>query len=291
MVGLVAFGLVAVAPATAAHHLVKVREVFPGTTANPTAEYVELQLPASGENLVANQARVDLANADGSLTNTATFPANPPNGQSQRTMLAATASAATLFGVTADLTLPTADVLGPSGAACFNSSVFGPLDCVTTASPSGSPAAAIPDGSSLTRSIAAGCATLLELGDDTNSSVADFAVTSPTPQNNAATPAEVACGAPGSDGGTAGDADPPNTKIKRGPKGTVESDTATVKFKSTEQGSTFECKLDRNTYKSCRSPKKLKNLDDGKHKFKVRATDAAGNSDPTPAKLRWRVVS
>jgi hypothetical protein len=297
-VGLVAFGLVEVAPATAAHHLVKVREVFPGTTANPTAEYVELQLPASGENLVANQARVDLANADGSLTSTATFAANPPNGESQRTMLAATATAAALFGVTADLTLPPADVLGPSGAACFNSSVFGPLDCVkwgsstvTTPSPSGSPAAAMPDGSSLTRSIAAGCATLLELGDDTDSSVADFAVTSPTPQNNAATPAEVACGAPGPGGGAAGDADPPNTKIKKGPKGKVESDKATVNFKSTEQGSTFECKLDRDKYKSCRSPKKLKNLDDGKHKFKVRATDSAGNSDPTPAKLRWRVVS
>jgi hypothetical protein len=80
-------------------------------------------------------------------------------------------------------------------------------------------------------------------------------------------------------------------KIKKGPKGKVESDKATVRFKSTEQGSTFECKLDRDKYKSCRSPRKLKNLDDGKHKFKVRATDSAGNSDPTPAKLRWRVVS
>ncbi len=119
---------------------------------------------------------------------------------------------------------------------------------------------------------------------------ADFALTSPAPQNNSAAPSEVACGGGGTGGGGGTDTEPPNTRIKKGPKGKVESDKATVKFKSTEQGSTFECKLDREKYKSCRSPKKLKNLDDRKHKFKVRATDAAGNTDPTPAKLRFEVV-
>jgi hypothetical protein len=295
-IGLAALGLIGAAPAPAAHHLVKVREVFPGTATDPAAEFVELQLPAAGENLVAGQASVDLYDAAGTQTASATFLSNPSNGQSQRTMLAASAGASSMFGVAADLTLPPG--LDPGGgAACFDSTTFGPIDCVrwgsssaSTPSPSGSPAAAISDGSSLTRSIAPGCATLLETGDDTNDSAADFALTAPTPQNNAATPSETACtGGGGGPGG--GDTDPPNTKIKKGPRGKIETDTATVKFKSNEPGSTFACKLDRKKYKRCRSPKRLKNLDRGKHKFKVRATDAAGNTDPSPAKLRFEVVA
>jgi hypothetical protein len=294
-VGLAALGLVGASPAPAAHHLVKVREVFPGTAVAPAAEFVELQLPAAGENLVAGQASVDLYNAAGVQTSTASFLSNPPNGQSQRTMLAASAEASSMFGVTADLTLPPGLEPG-GGAACFDSTIFGPLDCVRwgsssapSPSPSGAPAAAISDGSSLTRSIAPGCATLLETGDDSNDSAADFGLTAPTPRNNSATPSETSCGASGGGAG-GGDADPPNTKIKKGPEGNVETGTVTVKFKSTEPGSTFTCKLDRKRYKPCRSPKKLKNLDQGKHKFRVRATDAAGNTDPTPAKLKFRVV-
>jgi hypothetical protein len=291
-ISLVAVGLIGASPATAAHHLVKVREVFPGTMANPAAEFVELQLPAAGENLVAGQASVELYNAGGTQTSTATFLANPPNGQSQRTMLAATPAASSLFGVTPDLPLPATDALGPAGSACFDSSTFGPLDCVTwgsssppSASPSGSPAASIPDGSSLTRSIARGCATLLETSDDTNDSAADFTVTSPSPRNNATAPTETACGGGGGD-----DTKPPNTKIKKGPRGEVETDTVKFKFKATEPGSTFECKLDRKKFKPCSSPKKLKNLDEGKHRFYVRATDAAGNTDRSPAKRKFEVV-
>jgi hypothetical protein len=294
-IGLAAVGLIGAAPAPAAHHLVKVREVFPGTATAPAAEFVELQLQAAGENLVAGQASVDLYNATGAQSNTATFPANPPNGQSQRTMLAATPAASSMFGVTPDLDLPPVDGLAPGGgAACFDSTTFGPLDCVSwggssapTPSPSGTPAASIPDGSSLTRSIGAGCGTLLEAGDDTNVSATDFTLTSPTPQNNSATPAEAPCSA-GDNG--AGDVDPPNTRIKKGPKGKVDADTVKFTFKSTERGSSFECKLDRKKYKRCESPKKLKNLDEDKHKFKVRAIDRAGNTDPRPAKRKFRVV-
>jgi hypothetical protein len=65
---------------------------------------------------------------------------------------------------------------------------------------------------------------------------------------------------------------------------------AAVAFAAPSPPSTFECKADKKPFKPCMSPKKVKRLDEGRHKFKVRATDAAGNVDPTPDKDRFRVV-
>ncbi len=81
----------------------------------------------------------------------------------------------------------------------------------------------------------------------------------------------------------------PNTKLTGGPPPLTTKHTATFKFKSTERGSSFKCKLDRQRYKPCRSPKTYKHLKRGKHAFKVRATDRAGNLDPTPANRGWRI--
>lgn len=58
---------------------------------------------------------------------------------------------------------------------------------------------------------------------------------------------------------------------------------------SDEANSTFECKLDKKDFKSCDSPYKKK-VKVGKHKFKVRAIDPAGNVDPSPARYSWKVV-
>ena len=62
------------------------------------------------------------------------------------------------------------------------------------------------------------------------------------------------------------------------------------KFTATEVGSTFQCKMDRKPFKTCASPKKYKKLKPGKHVFKVRAIDRAGNVDPTPAKRKFTVL-
>jgi hypothetical protein len=85
------------------------------------------------------------------------------------------------------------------------------------------------------------------------------------------------------------DTTPPNTVIKSGPKGKTHKRKATFRFTSTEPGSTFQCKLDGKPWKPCKSPKTYKGLKEGKHVFKVKATDAAGNVDPTPAKRIWRI--
>jgi hypothetical protein len=48
--------------------------------------------------------------------------------------------------------------------------------------------------------------------------------------------------------------------------------------------------LDRRPFEKCRSPKKFTGLEPGKHVFKVRAKDGAGNLDPTPAKRAFTVL-
>ena len=55
-------------------------------------------------------------------------------------------------------------------------------------------------------------------------------------------------------------------------------------------GVAFECKLDAGAYLPCSSPKTLIGLGIGSHAFSVRAIDAAGNTDPTPATASWRIV-
>jgi hypothetical protein len=97
-------------------------------------------------------------------------------------------------------------------------------------------------------------------------------------------------GGGGGGGGGAKDKTPPQTKIVRGPPKKTHKRTVKFKFTSSEQGSTFKCKLDRKPFKRCTPPKKYKKLKPGKHVFKVFATDKAGNKDPTPAVRKFRVL-
>ena len=86
------------------------------------------------------------------------------------------------------------------------------------------------------------------------------------------------------------DTNPPQTKITKGAANKTDKTKVKFKFTSSEPGSTFECGLASRKFKPCASPKTIKNLNQGKHKFKVRAIDAAGNVDPTPAKDKFKVV-
>jgi hypothetical protein len=85
------------------------------------------------------------------------------------------------------------------------------------------------------------------------------------------------------------DTDPPQTEIDAQPRNRTAAARVTYRFSADEPGSTFECKLDRKRFRPCDSPRRLR-VDDGKHKFRVRATDAAGNTDPSAAKDRFRVT-
>ena len=82
---------------------------------------------------------------------------------------------------------------------------------------------------------------------------------------------------------------PPETTITKQPKKKVKRGKAKFKFVSSDEGSTFECKIDKKAFKACESPASYKKLKPGKHKFRVRATNQAGNVDSTAAKAKWRV--
>jgi hypothetical protein len=95
----------------------------------------------------------------------------------------------------------------------------------------------------------------------------------------------------------------PQTRIVRGPGNRLEEGRAMFLFSSSEAAS-FTCSLDRRKTIRCGrqgefvckalSPRCLAHrsysgIAPGRHVFRVWATDAAGNKDPTPAKRRFRV--
>jgi len=86
------------------------------------------------------------------------------------------------------------------------------------------------------------------------------------------------------------DTTPPQTTISSGPSGTTLEHAASFAFAASETG-TFECSLDGAAFAACSSPVSYAGLADGAHTFAVRATDTAGNADPTPASRSWTVLS
>ena len=50
------------------------------------------------------------------------------------------------------------------------------------------------------------------------------------------------------------------------------------------------CKLDKRKFKPCTSPKTYKQLKPGKHVFRVKARDRAGNVDKTPTVKRFKIA-
>jgi hypothetical protein len=90
-------------------------------------------------------------------------------------------------------------------------------------------------------------------------------------------------------GGGTPDTTPPDTLIDGGPSGTVTSTSAEFRFSATEPGATFTCSLDGGSWSACASPTSYSGLAAGDHSFSVRATDAAGNVDATPAVRTWTI--
>ncbi|HKY35656.1 MAG TPA: hypothetical protein VJN18_06955 [Polyangiaceae bacterium] len=185
--------------ADAAFHLMSIVEVFPGTATAPTAQFIELQMYAAGQNLVAGHS-ITVHDASGTIVGTFSFPGNVSNGANQARVLIATSQAQTTFGVTANLTM-TSSIALAGGKVCFDS-----IDCVSWGNYSGPPADAgtpfaagtgLVLGQSMQRRLdISGGATTLESTDDTNNSATNFVLAQPTPTNNAGQNGSLPPGAP-----------------------------------------------------------------------------------------------
>jgi 6-phosphogluconolactonase (cycloisomerase 2 family) len=85
----------------------------------------------------------------------------------------------------------------------------------------------------------------------------------------------------------------PDTDLTSEPAAQLTAKKKTVKaafeFAASEAGSRFECRLDSAAFSACTSPQSLK-LKVGAHTFRVRAIDAAGNADFSPAKGQGTVI-
>ena len=90
------------------------------------------------------------------------------------------------------------------------------------------------------------------------------------------------------------DKDAPDTTITPPtPANPTNATAATFGFTGSDTGGAglfgFECKLDTGNFTPCTSPQSYTGLSDGPHTFQVRAFDAAGNVDPTPATYTWLI--
>jgi hypothetical protein len=86
------------------------------------------------------------------------------------------------------------------------------------------------------------------------------------------------------------DSTPPDTVFDSGPAATITVNFASFAFHSTEAGSSLQCSFDGGGFAACGSPFNATALPLGAHALSVRATDPAGNTDPTPAVHGFSVV-
>ena len=164
--------------------------------AQPDASYVMLQMWAPGQNLVGGHS-LTVYNGDGTLAGTLTFP-DPPggnlaHGENQSTFLIGTADAATLFGVSMDLTISPVHTTGDGLKICWAGDGTGVTpDCVALGDYTGaSDGVGAPFrmgdivGRALSRRLDICGSFGLDFCDDTDVSAADFVLTLPSPKNNA----------------------------------------------------------------------------------------------------------
>ena len=90
------------------------------------------------------------------------------------------------------------------------------------------------------------------------------------------------------------DTTPPETLIQSKPKNITNATVANFSFTSNETGSSFQCAIDapdanNPAFEDCTSPIIYSDLVEGVHNIKVRAIDAVGNVDDSPAEFQWEV--
>ncbi|MDX6424532.1 MAG: large repetitive protein, partial [Gaiellaceae bacterium] len=87
----------------------------------------------------------------------------------------------------------------------------------------------------------------------------------------------------------AADTTPPETTITSGPTDYGAGTQAIFLTESSEPGSSFECRRVPDAFGVCAPSHQYDGLTAASYTFEIRAKDAAGNVDPTPAVYRWTV--
>lgn len=82
----------------------------------------------------------------------------------------------------------------------------------------------------------------------------------------------------------------PQTTLTARPAARTRDRTPSFRFKADAAGASFECAVDRQPFKPCRSPFTTKTLKPGTHAFAVRAL-AAGTADPSPARFGFKILA
>ncbi|WP_158453775.1 Ig-like domain-containing protein [Pontibacter korlensis] len=85
------------------------------------------------------------------------------------------------------------------------------------------------------------------------------------------------------------DTEAPETNIANKPKSLANSSTANFSFTSNESGVTYQVSIDGAPFANAANPYTVNGLADGEHTLQVRAIDAAGNIDATPATYTWTI--
>lgn len=85
----------------------------------------------------------------------------------------------------------------------------------------------------------------------------------------------------------------PHTRITFAPASKTHARRPVFRFTDItgQAGTHFSCKVDRQPWKRCSSPLKVKRLGLGQHVVAVRAVNAAGATEPKPVKRRFKVVA
>ncbi|OKL38400.1 Ig-like domain-containing protein [Pontibacter flavimaris] len=81
----------------------------------------------------------------------------------------------------------------------------------------------------------------------------------------------------------------PETTIASKPGELSNSSTAKFGFSSNESGVTYQVSINGGDFTTVATPYTVNSLTDGKHTLQVRAVDAAGNIDATPASYSWTI--
>lgn len=85
---------------------------------------------------------------------------------------------------------------------------------------------------------------------------------------------------------------PPGVAVGSVPNGISSSSEGTFEFIGLDANgkvSSFECRIDGGPFETCDSPQTYSGLDDGNHRFELRAIDQVGTVQPSPFSYEWNV--